>query len=323
MKILIVSLDNVGDTLISLGVYRALRAQPGVEPAFWTKEYSRDAIPLAGEGIEHYHCDPFWDRSPGKKKGGLAAYFRTLLAIRRAGFDAAIILHGNWRKNLSCLLAGIPRRYAVKGAFATDRVRTGEEDAHILDSSRKLVTAALGKDPGELRYSVSPSRFGESPRTAALFSSGSWAVVHPFSGNPKRNLPLEAWNGVLKLFESRKMRVLVNAGPGEKELFDKVCPGDGGRVFSCDLDLDIKNLAFAVSRAAIFVGNNSGPLHLASALGTPCLGIFQESWIKKISPRGQFLPELAVFKDEPAEISAGELLAKTEKLLLIRGPAAL
>jgi ADP-heptose:LPS heptosyltransferase len=323
MKILIVSLDNVGDTLISLAVYHALRAQPGVEPAFWTKEYSRDAIPLAGEGIEHYHCDPFWDRSPGKKKGGLAAYCRTLLAIRRAHFDAAIIVHGNWRKNLSCLLAGIPKRYALKGAFATDRVKTGEEDSHILDSSRKLVQAALGKDPGELRYPVSPSHFGETPRTAALFSTGAWAVIHPFSGNSKRNLPLEAWAGVLKLFEARKMRVLVNASPEEKRLFNSAAPADEGRVFSCDLDLDIRNLAFAVSRAVIFIGNNSGPLHLASALGTPCLGIFQESWIKKISPRGKFLPELAVFKDEPSEIDPAEILAKAEKLLLLRGPATL
>ena len=317
MRILIVTLDNVGDTLISLAVYRALRAQPGVEPALLTKEYSRDIIPLAGDGIEHYHCDPFWDRSPGKEKGGFFKYLRTLLAIRAAGFDAAIILHANWRKNLSCLLAGIPRRYALKGAFATDQIKPAARDTHILDSSRKLVEAALGKDPGELRYPVSPSRFGESPRSAALFSSGTWAVLHPFSGNPKRNLPLKAWTGVLQLFKERRMRVLVNAGPEEKELFNSVLTADADRVFSCDLDLDIRNLAFAVSRAAIFVGNNSGPLHLASALGTPCLGIFQKSWVNKISPRGKFLPELALFEDDPSEISAGEVLAKADKLLSV------
>jgi len=277
MKILIVSLDNVGDTFISLAVYRALRAQPGVKPAFWTKEYSREVIPLAGNGILHYHCDPFWDRSPGQGKGGVLNYLKTLLKIRRARFDAAIILHANWRKNLSCLLSGIPRRFALKGAFATDRVSITEDDAHILDSSRKLTAAALGRDPGELRYLVAPDTFGETPQTAALFSSGTWAVIHPFSGNSRRNLPLGAWTGVLEFLESRGLRVLINAAPAEKELFKTAARAGTNCVFSCDLALDIKNLAFAVSRAAIFIGNNSGPLHLASALGTPCLGIFEES----------------------------------------------
>lgn len=314
MKILIVSLDNIGDTIITLAVYRALRAQPGVEPAFWTKEYSRDVVPLAGPGIEHYHCDPFWDRSPGRAKGGFFSYLKTLLAIRRAGFDAAVVIHANWRKNLSCLLAGIPARYALKGAFATNYSDPGRA-THILDTSRKLVAAVLGKDPGELRYPASPAGFGEAPATAALFSAGAWAVIHPFSGNYKRNLPLKTWTSLLEFLEARGLRVLVNASAEEKEIFSGLALPGSGLVFSCDLGLDIKNLAYAVSRASIFIGNNSGPLHLASALGTPCLGIFQKSWIEKIAPRGKFLPELAVFENDPAEIGAEELLAKAAKLL--------
>ncbi len=315
MKILIVSLDNVGDTIVSLAVYRALRAQPGVEPAFWTKEYSRDVVPLAGAGIEHYHCDPFWDRSPGKAKGGLYNYFKTLLAIRAARFDAAVIIHANWRKNLSCLLAGIPARYALKGAFATHYVTPSAGVTHILDTSRLLVEAALGKDPGELRYPAAATGYGENPETAALFSSGAWAVIHPFSGNPKRNLPLAHWTPILQLLEARGLRVLVNANPEEKKAFGALPQAAGSRVYSCDLGLDIRNLAYAVSRAKLFIGNNSGPLHLASALGTPCIGIFQKSWIGKISPRGKFLPELAVFENDPAEIGAGEIPAKAGKLL--------
>ena len=314
MRILILSLDNIGDTIIPLAVYHALRARPGFEPAFWTKDYSRDVISLAGPAIEHYHCDPFWDRSPGKAKGGFFRYLKTLLAIRRARFDAAVIIHANWRKNLSCLLAGIPARYALKGAFATNYTDPGGA-THILDTSRKLLQAVLGEDPGELRYPASPAGFGENPRTAALFSSGNWAVIHPFSGNSKRNLPLKTWTSLLQFLEARGLRVLVNASQEEKEIFKSLALPGSGLVFSCDLDLDIKNLAFAISRASIFIGNNSGPLHLASALGTPCLGIFQKSWIEKIAPRGKFLPELAVFENDPAEISAEELLAKAGKLL--------
>lgn len=316
-------MDNIGDTLISLAIYEALKKDPSYQTAFWTKDYSGGVIPLAGADIEHYHCDPFWDRSPGKKKGGLLAYARTLLKIRRAKFDAALILHSNWRKNLSCLLAGIHKRCVLKGLFGTRYVKPG--GPHELDLCRALVAELTGKDPGELAYPLTPAAYGETPRTARLFSTGTWAVIHPFSGDQRRNLPIGAWPEILNFLEARDLRVLVNAGPAEKKLFAAAVPGafaarPADLVFSCDLDLDIKNLAYAVSRAALFIGNNSGPLHLASALGTPCIGVFQKDWVKKIAPRGKFPPELAVFAGDPSELSAADILARAEKLLGLAKP---
>ncbi|HAT71473.1 MAG TPA: hypothetical protein DCS63_01485 [Elusimicrobia bacterium] len=320
MKILIVTLDNIGDTLISLAIHEALRRYPGYHTAFWTKEYSGGVIPLAGADIEHYHCDPFWDRSPGTGKGGFLAYARTILKIRRAGFDAALILHSNWRKNLSCLLAGIGKRYAQKGAFSTHYAAPSTGN-HELDLCRALVSGLTGKDPGALSYPLTPAAYGETEASARLFSNGAWAVLHPFSGNPRRNLPMVAWPPIVDSLLARNMRVLVNAAPAEKALFEARFAGaakPGDLVFSCDLGLDIRNLAYAVSRARIFIGNNSGPLHLASALGTPCVGIFQKSWVEKIAPRGKSIPELAVFENDPSEIGAAEIIAKAEMLL---GPA--
>lgn len=317
MKVLIVTLDNVGDTIITLAIHNALRGNTAFTAGYWTKDYSRAVVPLAGGDIEHYHCDPFWDRSPGAGKGGKLAFLRTLLKIRRARFDAALIVHSNWRKNLACLLAGIPRRYVLKGAFGTDYVAPA--GSHVLDSCRALLKALTGKDPGELTYPLSPASYGEAPAVAQTFSQGRWAVVHPFSGNPSRNLPLAAWSDIMDFLAAQDLRVLVNASPAEKELFAPARgayaarPGD--LLFSCDLDLDITNLAYALSRAALFIGNNSGPLHLASAVGTPSVGIFQESWIARIAPRGKFFPLLAVFKDSPSELSAAGIIEKARGLL--------
>lgn len=318
MRILIVTLDNIGDTFISLAIREALKGQPGIQTAFWTKEYSGGVIELAGAEIEHYHCDPFWDRSPGAGKGNKLSYLKTILKIRKARFDAALILHSNWRKNLSCLLAGIGRRYALKGAFSTDIVTPPGE--HELDACRALVRALTGKDPGELAYPLTPGSYGETRETARFFSEGRWAVIHPFSGNSRRNLPLSSWSDIVKFLAAGGRRLLVNASPGEKEQFAAAVPGGSASgapdlTYSCDLGLDIRNLAFAVSRAEIFIGNNSGPLHMASALGTPCVGIFQESWVAKIAPRGKFPPVLAVFKEHPAEISSGEIIAKSAEAL--------
>lgn len=116
---------------------------------------------------------------------------------------------------------------------------------------------------------------------------------------------------------------MINVNLKEKELFQKAleneCPDkNNAPTFSCDLDLDIKNLAFAISRAVIFIGNDSGPLHLASAIGTPSLGILKKTATKKISPRGKILPELVVFKENSSEITTEEMLSKIEKLLNIK-----
>lgn len=317
MKVLIVSLDNVGDTVISLAIHEALRGADGVRAGYWTKEYSRAVVPLAGAHIEHFHCDPFWDRSPGAGKGGLLPFLKTILAIRRARYDAALVVHGNWRKNLACLLAGIGRRYSARGAFATDLVAV--KGPHVLDSCRALLAAFLGRDPGELAYPLTPAAYGESRAARELFTGG-WAVAHPFSGNPSRNLPLAAWPAVLEPLYGAGLRVLVNASAAEKELFNATALGPyaarpADLVYSCDLDLGIADLAYAVSRAAVFVGNNSGPLHLASALGTPCAGVFQRSWVPRIAPRGKFPPLLALYTDSPAEIPADEVPALVRRLL--------
>lgn len=317
MKVLIVSLDNVGDTVISLAIHEALRGAEGIRAAWWTKDYSRAVVPLAGAGIEHYHCDPFWDRSPGAGKGGLLPFLRTILALRRARFDAALVVHGNWRKNLACLLAGIDSRYSAKGAFATTLVPVN--GPHVLDSCRALLAALLGRDPGELSYPLAPAAYGESQAARELFTGG-WAVAHPFSGNPSRNLPLSAWPAVMEPLAAAGLRVLVNASAPEKELFLRTALGPyadrpADLAFSCDLGLGIADLAYAISRSAVFVGNNSGPLHLASALGTPCVGVFQRSWVPRIAPRGKFPPLLALYTDSPAEIPADEVPALVRRLL--------
>lgn len=314
-KVLILSLDNVGDTVLSLAVYEAVKARPGFDAALWTKDYSGEIVSLYSETAEHYHCDPYWDKSPGKKKGKLLRFLKTLWQVRRARFDAAIILHSNWRKNLACLLAGIPLRYAANGAFANHRLNVGQRDAHVLDTSRRLVEAATGADPGPLRCSIPRPVRPASEQAKALSESGSWAVIHPFSGNPRRNLPLAAWKPLLAGLAARGLKIFVNASPAEKELLQAAAGTAVPLAFSCDSTHELKDLAYLISRARIFIGNNSGPLHLASALGTPCVGVYERREVDYIEPRGVRLPRLLIFETSPEEITSDAVAAEIARVL--------
>lgn len=302
-KVLIVSLDNVGDTVLSLAAYQALKQQPGCRPALWTKDYSGEIVPIFSETAEHYRCDPFWDKSPGAAKGALLPFLKTLWRLRRAKFDAAVILHANWRKNLACLLAGIPLRCAAGGAFANRRLNVGQRSAHVLDTARRLVEAATGKDPGPLRCAIPGPVRPASEQARLLCDSASWAVLHPFSGNARRNLPLPSWKEIVSGLAAKGLKIFVNAGAAEKELFLAAVGSGVPLHFSCDCAPALRDLAYFISRARVFAGNNSGPLHLASALGTPCVGIYESSDVPYIAPRGARLPLLLVFDKSPAEIT--------------------
>jgi ADP-heptose:LPS heptosyltransferase len=248
-------------------------------------------------------------------KGKLLRFLKTLLRVRRARFDAAIILHSNWRKNLACLLAGIPLRCAANGAFANRRLNVGQRHAHVLDTARRLVEAATGADPGPLRCSIPGPVRGASEQALALCASGSWAVIHPFSGNPKRNFPLASWKPLLAGLAARGLKIFINASPAEKELFLSAAGAAVPLAFSCDSAPGLRDLAYFISKAKIFIGNNSGPLHLASALGTPCVGFYEKCDVPYIEPRGTALPRLLIFENSPEEITAEAVAAEINKVL--------
>lgn len=308
-KVLIVSLDNIGDTVLSLAVHDALMKTPGTKLAFWTKNYSREIVTLFSPSIQHFDCDPFWDKSPGAPKGGVMPFLKTLIRVRAERFDAAIILHANWRKNLACLLAGIPVRFAAAGAFASPCLNLPQRSAHVLETARRLVEGLTGSDPGPLRCSIPAPAPAPAGSPLAVFDSDRWAVLHPFSGNPRRNLTPKAWAEAAAGLAARGFSLLINASPREKEVFLAAAGGGApAALFSCDAAPSVSDLAYAISRAGLFAGNNSGPLHLASALGTPCVGVYEERDVAYIEPRGARAPRLLVFKNSPFEISAGDVL---------------
>lgn len=121
------------------------------------------------------------------------------------------------------------------------------------------------------------------PRIHCRGARENFAVVHPFSGSPRKNWPLEKFRRVAEGL-SRTMPVYWCAGPEDPPLPDAV-----------RFD-DLYELACWLSRAALYIGNDSGVSHLAAAAGTPVLALFGPSDPAVWAPRGalvrigRFLP---------------------------------
>jgi heptosyltransferase III len=110
------------------------------------------------------------------------------------------------------------------------------------------------------------------PRIACDAIRGDFAAIHPFAGSPKKSWPLERFQELAQRL-ARRMPVEWCAGP-EDEL-------PGARRFE-----DLYQLACWLAGARIYIGNDSGPTHLAGAVGTPVVALFGPSDPAVWAPRG-------------------------------------
>jgi len=111
------------------------------------------------------------------------------------------------------------------------------------------------------------------PRIACHATRRNFAVIHPFSGSPRKNWPLERFRALARGLE-RTMPVCWCAGREDPPLEGAV-----------RID-DLYELACWLAQAALYVGNDSGITHLAAAVGTPALALFGATDPSVWGPRG-------------------------------------
>jgi heptosyltransferase-3 len=112
------------------------------------------------------------------------------------------------------------------------------------------------------------------PRIPCGVSREDFAVIHPFSGSPKKNWPLENFRAMARVLE-RTMPVHWCSGPEDPPL--------EGAVQIADL----YELACWLARSRLYIGNDSGITHLAAAVGTPVLALFGPTDPNVWAPRGE------------------------------------
>lgn len=129
----------------------------------------------------------------------------------------------------------------------------------------------------EQARSIAPCASDGIPRIACGAIRGGFAAIHPFAGSPKKRWPLERFRELARRLAGG-MSVEWCAGP-EDEL-------PGARRFE-----DLYELACWLATARIYAGNDSGPTHLAAAVGTPVVALFGPSDAAVWAPRG---PHVAI-----------------------------
>ncbi len=288
MRILIVRLSAMGDVIHAMPAVAGLRrAFPDVE-LDWAIEERWASLVSAGEtaaalspeqplaNVVHRVHMRRWRKSPfsNSTMTELRALKQRLRAVQ---YDHVIDLQGAIR---SALLARATGAKVIAGAAQPRElparwfynVKAHTPARHVVDQAAETVSAAVGKtiSPESPPFPTSPE--AESWADRVLADVSQFALINPGAGWGAKCWPAERYSAVVRALGKHGVQSLVNAGPGELELARAVCRGneDIARIVECS----ILQLIALTRRAALCVGGDTGPVHLASALGIPVTAIF-------------------------------------------------
>jgi ADP-heptose:LPS heptosyltransferase len=274
-RLLVIRVDErVGNQLLTTPLLRA--AKLGLPHAELHLLAPKQGLLVASPHVDRFHLwqkrDAF--RAPLRQ-------LRQLRALRRERFDV-VIEAGHWSawsltsSILARLLAG---RRASIGHDRGDAARflshpVPHDPASVAEVPAKLeLLAPLGLPARglELETGLGRDLAAADAALAAAGISGPFALLNPGARLADRRWPAESYAAVARGLAERGLAVLVVWGPGEEGLASAIVEGSGARLAP---PTDLDRLAALMRRARLVVSNNSGPMHLAVAVGAPTVGVF-------------------------------------------------
>jgi heptosyltransferase-1 len=298
LRILLVRLRLVGDVASTTPLVGALRRH------FPAAHLAALVEPLAAPVVEHHpHLDRVHVAAAPRARGRLGADLRLAARLRRERFDVVIDLHGGPRAAWLAWATRAPRRigYAVRGRtwMYTDAVRRSPAltPRHAAENQWDLLAPLDVPLPDRARDPVRPADPpGAADAVATLLAEAgietgrSLLAIHTSAGNRFRQWPAERFAMLAARLASGhpERHVVLMAAPAEAghtgqlaEAATRTAGPDAGRVSSLVVPLAL--LPALIRRAAVYIGGDSGPLHLSGGTSTPVVGIF-----------GATLPETAM-----------------------------
>jgi len=290
---LVIRLGALGDAANTLPAIRALRvAAPGAWISWVVEERIRglaECVPDVDEVVVLPRRA--WSalaRRPWQWPRLAWDVRRFVTALRRRRLGVALDFQGNLKSGLLSLASGAARRVGFgarhsrefNALFTNERARMASRPVLRVDKNLALVRHVFPEAgyerprlciPAEDEEAASAFLDGRQPR------SGPLVLVHPgVSGfGAFKRWPEERFGTVARLLHEKcGAAVVITWGRGEREIARTACLASGNRAALGPATPSLGQLAALVRRASLLIACDTGPLHLAAALGTPVVGIF-------------------------------------------------
>ena len=302
MRILFVKLGSIGDIVHTLPALAAVRgAVPGAEISWVVERRAAEILrdnPFLKTLIE---VDTKGLRRWPMSGETLAATRRQLRRLRASPFDLSLDFQGLLKSAFVARLSGAGRRAGFDRAqlrepasrfLLTETVRV-PENIHVIRKNMALASGALGvelptsADSLAFPVAVSPAHEREADEVVQQIGE-RFTILNPGGGWPTKLWDAERFGALAdELLINFGLRSVVTYGPGELELAERVAASSrAGAALAAGPSL--KGFYALARRAAVYVGGDTGPTHLAVAAGAPVVGLFGPTeWWRNGSPRAE------------------------------------
>lgn len=287
--LLAVRLDAMGDVLMTTPALHAAKHDPRRRVTLLTSPAGAEAAHLVPDIDEVIVYDAPWVKATAARASA-SPDWHLIRSLARRRFDAAVIFTVYSQNPLPaammCYLADIPRRLAhcrenpyqlltdwVADPEPTERVR------HECERQLDLV-ATVGWQAADdrLRLTVRDADRKEVRRLLrgyGLARGDRWAVVHPGATAPSRRYPPARFAEVIRtLAETHGWTLVLTGAAAEQPLVEALSKAAGGKAVSLAGRLSLGQLAALLAEAPLLIANNTGPVHLSAAVGTPVVDLY-------------------------------------------------
>jgi heptosyltransferase-3 len=274
-SVLVVRNDRLGDWVLTLPLIDAIKAAaPGVRLG---------AMAAAAAAPLLRRCAAVETVIVSKR--GLRGFGETTAAVRRGAFDAAVVVHPDMADTLAVWCAGVKLRvgngYRAYSPLYNRRVyfHRSPSTRHEIEYNLKYLEALGLPVPAEIPAPKLEATAADQAEAERLLASRGvvpegYVVVHPGSGGSSLNWSPQRYRVLAaELAKTSGGAVVVTGSRAEAELGRYVAGEGAGRV-SVAGETDLGGLLGIIAGARLLVSGNTGPMHLAAALGTPTLSLF-------------------------------------------------
>jgi len=281
-SILLIRLKGIGEVVMSLSVVEQLRRRwPGARIDF-VVEAPNEQLLQADPRIGKVYL---FDKKRWRKEGGVrcaASFLRFLRDLRRERYDLAIDLHGVPRSQWLARAAVANQRLARKSGYVSDRFFTdpidfrqpGRHNLELLNEFPRRL--GIADPPPAPQVSIAPE---------ARQSAQDWLQQRQMIGAPIIGLhpgavsrdpwPPEEYIRLGRLLtEKASAKAVVTAGPEEAELARRIAGEIGPGRAEAAVFGNLLELAALLEACSVYIAGDTGPMHLAAAVGTPVVAIF-------------------------------------------------
>lgn len=303
-RLLVVRLSAMGDVIHAMPAIAALRrANPGLKIGWLIEERwaellcSRESERLAPRAqlkplADWVHVANFssWRRSLSSGETWREVRSR-LREVRAMKYDLTLDLQGAIRSALAARSTGArvrvgssQPREAPATMFYTRAV--DPDGAHVVEQALSIASAVAGHPLQyvEPPFPLDPAREAWAEEFIAQLGGKSFAILNPGAGWGAKCWPSESFGAVACALAQRNLAVVINHGPGEEALGEAVRESSGGVAFP--LKCSVGELIAVTRRASLFIGGDTGPMHLASALRVPVVALFGPTRPERNGPFG-------------------------------------